>query len=311
MTWRIATASFLLSAAMCGQALAWGQEGHAVVAEIAQHRLNKDAYEAIERLLRSHLKLEEPATVSLASVASWSDDYRPAHKETSNWHFVDVPLASKPGDASASTTAYDAARDCKDNATFGACLMKALPAQEKILADPKKSDEERWMALAFVIHLVGDLSQPLHCVERLDGTQGDQGGNTLTVTFNVYRPKPDGSTYRDLTTFHAVWDSSLILFKYYDWGNVASDIETEIIPNLPPIPAADQTPEKWLAECHEKAEDAYRALPKGTLIKSDNPHAVILDQAYFDQSSPVAVEQLALGGLHLAAVLNETLATDK
>ncbi|WP_281407762.1 S1/P1 nuclease [Mesorhizobium sp. CU3] len=296
---------------MCGQAQAWGQEGHAVVAEIAQHRLNKDAYEAIERLLRTHLKLEEPATVSLASVASWADNYRSAHKETSNWHFVDIPLASKPGDASAGATAYDPARDCKDNASFGTCLMKALPAQEKILADLTKSDEERWMALAFVIHLVGDLSQPLHCVERMDGTQGDQGGNALTVTFNVYRPKPDGSTYRDLTTFHAVWDSSLILFKYYDWGNVASDIETDIIPNLPPLPAAEQTPEKWLAECHERAEDAYRALPKGTVIKSDNPHAVILDQAYFDQFSPVAVEQLALGGLHLAAVLNETLATDK
>jgi hypothetical protein len=77
---------------------------------------------------------------------------------------------------------------------------------------------------------------------------------------------------------------------------------------LPDAGAADQTPE---AECHEKAEDAYRALPKGTQVKSDNPHAVILDQAYFDRFSPVAVEQLALGGLHLAAVLNETLAADK
>ncbi|WP_167449245.1 S1/P1 nuclease [Mesorhizobium hawassense] len=316
MKWKAAAAFSLaatsMSGAMCGQALAWGQEGHAVIAEIAQHRLNQNTYDTIEQLLRSHLKLQPPATVSLASVASWADDYRAdSHKETSNWHFIDIPLATKPGDASASTTAYDPARDCKDNASFGVCLMRALPAQEQILADPAKSDEERWQALAFVIHLVGDLSQPLHCVERMDGSQGDQGGNTLTVSFNVYRPKPDGSTYRDLTTFHAVWDSSLILFKYYDWGKVALDIETDVIPHLPAMPAADQTPEKWLAECHGKAEEAYRALPKGTQIKSDNPHAVILDQAYFDQFSPVAVEQLALGGLHLAAVLNETLAVDK
>lgn len=131
------------------------------------------------------------------------------------------------------------------------------------------------------------------------------------MSFNAYRPKPDGSTYRDLTTFHAVWDSSLILFKYYDWGKVALDLEADVIPHLEPVPAADQTPQKWLAKCHGKAEDTYRALPKGTLIKSDNPDAVILDQAYFDRFSPVAVEQLALGGLHLAAVLNETLAVDK
>ncbi|MDX8527385.1 hypothetical protein RFM68_23055 [Mesorhizobium sp. MSK_1335] len=44
---------------------------------------------------------------------------------------------------------------------------------------------------------------------------------------------------------------------------------------------------------------------------ADNPHAAILDQAYFDKFLPVAVKQLALGGLHLAAVLNETLAVDK
>ncbi|WP_181179624.1 S1/P1 nuclease [Mesorhizobium sp. B2-7-1] len=219
-----------------------------MIAEIAQHRLSQNAYHVIEKLLRSHLKLQPPATVSLASVASWADDYRADnHKETSNWHFIDIPLASKPGDASASTTGYDPARDCKDNASFGVCLMRALPAQEEILADPARSDEERWQALAFVIHLVGDLSQPLHCVERPDGNQGDQGGNTLTVSFNVYRPKPDGSTYRDLTTFHAVWDSSLILFKYYDWGKVALDLETDVIPHLPAMPAADQTPEKWLA----------------------------------------------------------------
>lgn len=315
MKWKAAVsclATMLMGGLMPGQALASGQEGHAVIAEIAQHRLSQSAHDTIEQLLRAHLKLKPPATVSLASVASWPDDYRAEnHKETSNWHFIDIPLASKPGDATASSTAYDPARDCKDDPAFGFCLMKALPAQEKILAAPKKSDEERWKALAFVIHLVGDLSQPLHCVERLDGNQGDQGGNTLTVTFNVSRPKPDGSTYRDLITFHAVWDSSLILFKYYDWGKVALDLETDVIPNLAPLPAADQTPEKWLAACHAIAEDAYRALPKGTSIKADNPHAVILDQAYFEKFSPVAVKQLALGGLHLAAVLNETLAVDK
>src|SRR5689334_4298989 len=113
MTWKAAAAFCLattvMDGAMCGQALAWGQEGHAVIAEIAQHRLSQNAYDVIEQLLRSHLKLKPPATVSLASVASWADDYRADHKETSNWHFIDIPLASKPGDASGSTTAYDPA----------------------------------------------------------------------------------------------------------------------------------------------------------------------------------------------------------
>lgn len=307
MNWKAIAAVAAASLASSNQALAWGQEGHATIAEIAQHRLSQNAYDVVQRLLRAHLKLTAPATASMASIASWPDDYRAeGHKETSNWHFVDIPLASTPGGTRAST-AYDPARDCKDDATFGTCLLKALPAQEAILADPAKDDETRWMALAFVVHLVGDLSQPLHCVQRIDSNLNDQGGNTLTVTFNVRRPKPDTATYRDLTTFHAVWDTGLIMVKYYDWGKVASDLETDIIPRLDPALLSDDTPEKWLAQCHKTAEAAYQALPAGTSIKSDNPHAVILDQAYFDRFAPVAVQQLALGGLHLATVLNDTL----
>ncbi|MDX8512606.1 hypothetical protein [Mesorhizobium captivum] len=61
MNWKAAAvsclATMLIGGAMCGRALAWGQEGHAVIAEIAQHRLSQNAYDVIEQLLRSHLKL--------------------------------------------------------------------------------------------------------------------------------------------------------------------------------------------------------------------------------------------------------------
>ncbi|TGT58917.1 S1/P1 nuclease, partial [Mesorhizobium sp. M2E.F.Ca.ET.166.01.1.1] len=80
MTWKAAavswTATIWVSLATCGQALAWGQEGHAVIAEIAQHRLSQSAHDKIEQLLRAHLKLKPPATVSLSSVANWPDDSR-------------------------------------------------------------------------------------------------------------------------------------------------------------------------------------------------------------------------------------------
>ncbi|MBZ9907555.1 MULTISPECIES: S1/P1 nuclease [Mesorhizobium] len=287
-------------------AFAWGQEGHAAVAEIAQHRLTSSASDVVQRLLRAHLGLTGQQVVSMASIASWADDYRAdGHKDTSNWHFVDIPLASLPGGSSA-TTDYDAIRDCADDATYGSCLLKALPAQEAILSDATKDDESRWKALAFVIHLTGDLAQPLHCVQRVDGSQKDQGGNTLTVTFNVTRPAPDNSTFRDFTTFHSVWDTDLITFKYYDWGLAAAEAE-KLLPTLAADLLADDTPEKWLAECHRQAEAAYQALPAGTPLKSDIGHPVILDQAYFEKFHPVVTQQLALGGLHLAAELNEAL----
>src|SRR5690349_22179971 len=80
----------LLVAASIGQALAWGEEGHAIVAEVAQRRLNDAARAAVTNILANASPTLKNA--SLASLASWADDYRPSHTETSNWHFVDIPL---------------------------------------------------------------------------------------------------------------------------------------------------------------------------------------------------------------------------
>jgi hypothetical protein len=86
--------SFLL--ASTGAAFAWGQEGHSIVAEIAQRRLSPTAAAEVERLLgKGH---------SLASVASWADDQRAARPGSYNWHFVDIPVAD---------TTYDPATECK------------------------------------------------------------------------------------------------------------------------------------------------------------------------------------------------------
>ncbi|MER9657618.1 hypothetical protein NKJ26_29900 [Mesorhizobium sp. M0152] len=67
-------------------AYAWGPEGHAIVAEIAQRRLTATALFEVKHILGGE--------VSMASVASWADDVRYAlHPESYNWHFVDIPLA--------------------------------------------------------------------------------------------------------------------------------------------------------------------------------------------------------------------------
>jgi hypothetical protein len=83
--------------ALVGEALAWGQEGHSIVAEIAQQRLSPPAAQMVQNLLKGR---------SLASIASWADDERDTHPETSGWHFVDIPL---------DVETYDPKRDCKPN----------------------------------------------------------------------------------------------------------------------------------------------------------------------------------------------------
>jgi hypothetical protein len=101
--------SAAFACAFASHALAWGQEGHSIVAEVAQRRLSPEAARMVERLLgRGH---------SLASVASWADDVRDMRPETSNWHFVDIPLAAPK---------YDAARDCKNDPKYGFCIVAEL-----------------------------------------------------------------------------------------------------------------------------------------------------------------------------------------
>jgi hypothetical protein len=104
---RVVIATLLIiSAFPVTQARAWGQEGHSVIAELAERRLDLDTLRKVKTLLGS---------VSMASVASWADDYRASHPESSGWHFVDIPFDQ---------TAYDPMRDCKPEK--GDCIIHAI-----------------------------------------------------------------------------------------------------------------------------------------------------------------------------------------
>ena len=78
----------LLCLCSSGEAFAWGQEGHSIIAEIAQRRLTRESSAKVEELLKGG---------SLAPVASWADDFRagPDGKKTSNWHFANIPLEAE------------------------------------------------------------------------------------------------------------------------------------------------------------------------------------------------------------------------
>src|SRR5690242_8680682 len=73
----------LLAAFPLDFAFAWGEDGHSIVAEIAQRRLNDTARAAVDKVLKHG---------SMASVANWADDVKfTARPETKAWHFVDIP----------------------------------------------------------------------------------------------------------------------------------------------------------------------------------------------------------------------------
>ena len=180
------------------EAFAWGQEGHSIIAEIAQRRLSPAALAAINQILGGE--------VSLASISSWADDVRDQRPETYNWHFVDIPL---------NQTSYDQNLYCQDVPNRGDCVINAIERTRLMLADATATNNPRAEALKFLVHFVGDVHQPLHTVAD------NKGENDLPVSFFT----DPTSKRREMTNLHAVWDSGLIKNQFWDWGSYVQWIE--------------------------------------------------------------------------------------
>lgn len=268
-----------IATVLSSAALAYGEEGHSIVAEVAQHRLNAPALEQVEHLLGKG--------VSLASIASWADDYRAAHKETSNWHFVDIPL---------SATNYDEARDCKSDATYGDCILRELDRLNVALRC-STNDEERRMALKFAVHFLGDLHQPLHAV-------GDERGGNLvhvkgTIKGNTCTTKCELDP--DVDNLHSVWDTTLIRRDVYDWGAYVEHLEsTWLKTNTFEEHYTGDAPLDWALQTHAVAGMVWNA-------KTVPPDGALSEQ-YFQMAVPILDQELALGGVRLARFLNSALA---
>jgi hypothetical protein len=204
--------SFLLAVASLGQiagpAHAFGNEGHQVVALIAQQHLTPEA----SAVVTSIIALEPGA--SLASISNWADETR--DRSTAAWHYVNLPRGSD--------CAYQPSRDCPD----GNCVVAALTVQAQRLAVPTSSAQDRLEALKYVIHFVADLHQPLHA-----GFADDRGGNT-------YQLRAFGRG----TNLHAVWDTALLQAIEPDAATLAAVLSAR----APPSQSLAFAPEVWATE---------------------------------------------------------------
>jgi nuclease S1 len=108
-----------------GPAFGWDQEGHSIVAEVAQGRLSPQAAAAVERLIGKR---------SLASIASWADDIRDARPDTYNWHFVDIPIQAND---------YQPARDCKDDVKGDCVVARSCGSRATCAAPPATGRSKR------------------------------------------------------------------------------------------------------------------------------------------------------------------------
>lgn len=262
--------------APCDRAIAWGQEGHSIVAEIAQRRLSPHAAAMVARTLgRGH---------SLAAIASWADDVRDRRPETSRWHFVDMPIAE---------SIYTPSRDCAPSSE-GDCVVAELGRLKTALACTHSLAARR-DALKFAVHFVGDIHQPLHTVDDA------KGGNLIPVQVQLRGLVCSQACKAPLASnFHAAWDSDLIHAVAWDWGAYVDRLEAGWLKSAEARrPAAGGgTPADWAVQTHTAAQNVWRLLPEDHMLGDD----------YFHKVLPVMDRQLGLAGLRLARVLNQVSA---
>ena len=256
----------LLSVACATPAFGWGETGHRIVARIADGLLTDQARARVRALLHGN---------SLEGVSVFADHYRLLDTNTAPWHFVDIPVSS---------SRYDRVRDCREH---HGCVVEALEHFKTVLTDSHSSVSNRAFALMFVVHLVGDLHQPLHCADN-----NDRGGNEVKVIFFGETNGPSGG----LWNLHAVWDVGLIEHSDLNEVQYARKLSAHLPQDTVSALQAGTTVE-WALQSHSNAVHfAYLVPPNHKLAA-----------AYFRKVGPVLDDSLLKGGLRLARVLNEAL----
>jgi S1/P1 Nuclease len=246
----------------------WGADGHKIVANIAEARLTPGALAQVQALLDG---------AHLADVASWADEVRRDRPATSRWHYVDIPYDA---------TSYDPARDCQVT-DHGDCVIAEIGRAEKMLGDASLRKLERAEALKFLVHFVGDMHQPLHCIERKDPAtgNGDAGGNAVRVVF-----------FGQAANLHAVWDSGIVAH-----GGVTLEQVQKWLATQDERALAQSDPIQWALAAHALAVSHTYVIP--------DDHQ--LGDEYVKRNVEVVVAQLGSAGIRLAAILNATLGGTK
>ncbi len=291
---------------LVGRALAWGPGGHMIVASIAYSQMSPAARQQAAALLQAHPAINkwkeglekdhprDPGEYFFMRASTWPDEIRrsPSPYDHPAWHYVDYPLT--PPDFP-----FIAGRDPDDNILFG------INDCEKTMRDPAATPEQRAAALAWIIHLIGDLHQPLHCAELVTPEyplpEGDRGGNKFFV-----------SVGGNPINLHAFWDRlpGMIFSAPYAIGS-AERIERTCPPTAVALPdlAKDKDPVSWSLEGRTIAiNDAYLhgKLP-GTADSKALPPPLPAD--YLARGKVISDQRLALAGYRLATLVTPFLPT--
>lgn len=232
--------------------LGWGKTGHRVIGKIAEENLSSNAKAQIIKLIGHS---------DLARIANWADEIKsdPKWDYTHEWH-------------------YCAIWDGKEytGSDSGGYAVQKVTEFTKLLEQGTLSESDQKNVLRFLVHIVGDLHQPLHV-----GNGIDRGGNDVKVTW-----------FRDKTNLHSVWDSKMIDHMQYSYTEYAQQIQLGL---------SDEDKKAMLNPDIMNFVNHSRSVHPQVYDIGDGK----LSWEYIYKNRELMEDQLLKGGYHLAAILND------
>lgn len=249
--------AFLISvSAIANNEDVWGPTGHRATGKIAENHLTKRAKRKIDKLLQGE---------SLAFVSTYADEIKSDRKKYGKfytWHYVNMPLDAH----------Y---KDVEKNPKGD--LITGIKECVKVLKDENSSVEDKRFYLKMLVHLMGDLHQPLHI-----GQKEDKGGNTIQVEW-----------FGRGTNLHRVWDENMIddwEMSYIELAENAEDLSKKQIEAIEKGSIVD-----WVNEVHILTNEVYNSVKVGENLR----------YRYSYNHFGTVRTQLQRGGIRLAKILND------
>ena len=233
----------------------WGPTGHRTIGVIAEKHLTKKAKKQIEKILQGE---------SLAFVSTYGDEIKSdsRYKKFYTWHYVNFPFNTKYEDSE---------KNPKGDIVTG--INKCI----EILKNKNTSREDQIFYLKFLVHLIGDLHQPLHV-----GKAEDKGGNDFQVRW-----------FNKGTNLHRVWDSNMIESWNMSYSELANNVKVLSKQQIETIQKG--TVLDWTYETQKLAIKVYNSAKIGEK----------LGYKYSYDHFKTVRSQLQKSGIRLAQVLND------
>ena len=241
--------------------------------------MTKSSKQRMRVLLKSADLLDTPkcALRSIEDASSWADCIKNDQAKwgyANAWHYQNVDICK----------AFDLATPCVD----GNCVSAQIDRNFAALKDRSLPAQDRLKAMAFLIHFVGDLHQPLHA-----GDRGDKGGNEVKARYGIMPP----------SNLHAIWDGRIAERGITDGPNLVRRYSRRAAANL-----GSGTSAQWSEESWKISRDiAYATALNGDPCGPKPTAVVTIDDTDMAASRAALRLQIKRGGLRLARLLNAAL----